>query len=51
MRKERCTRQFALNAEKNAKSHSNQIAADLFTAENAILNEHHQEEDSKLHND
>jgi len=32
---EKCTRQPARIAAKNAKSHSNQIQADQFTAENA----------------
>jgi hypothetical protein len=35
-------------AEKNVKFHSSLIQADLFTAEIAIQNEDHQEEDSKL---
>ena len=34
---EKRTRQSVLNAEKNAKSPSNQTEADQFTAENAIL--------------
>jgi len=31
MRKERCTRQFALSAERNAKYHSSLMVADPFT--------------------
>lgn len=44
MREKRCTRQFALNVEKNAKYHSSQMEADLYTAENVTRREHHQEE-------
>jgi hypothetical protein len=44
MRKERCTRQFALNAEKNAKCHSSPMAADLYTAESATQKDPPQEE-------
>jgi hypothetical protein len=39
MREKRCTRQFALNVERNVKCHSNPMAADPYTAENVILNE------------
>jgi hypothetical protein len=44
MREKRCTRQFALNAERNAKCHSNPMAADPYTAESVTRREHHQEE-------
>jgi hypothetical protein len=37
-----------LIVEKTVKSHSSLTQADLFTAEIAIRNEDHQEEDSKL---
>jgi hypothetical protein len=44
MREKRCTRQFALNVEKNVKYHSSPMAADLYTAESVIRREHPQEE-------
>lgn len=44
---ERCTRQPALTAEKNVMFLSSQTAQGQFTAENATLNEDHQE-DTKL---
>ena len=44
MRERKCTRQFALNAEKNVKCHSSLMAADQYTAENVTLREHPQEE-------
>jgi hypothetical protein len=43
--KERCIRQFALIADKNAMSHSNQTRIDRFTAENAGRREGPKEED------
>jgi hypothetical protein len=39
-----CIRQFALNVEKNANSHSSLTEVDPFTAESAILNEDHRED-------
>ena len=46
---ERCTMQSVLNVDKNVKFHSNLIKADLYTAENVMLNEDPQEEiDIKL---
>jgi hypothetical protein len=46
---EKCTMQSALNVDKNVKFRSNLIPADLYTAENVMLNEDHQEEtDIKL---
>jgi hypothetical protein len=49
MRKERCTRQFALSAERNAEYHSSLMVADPFTAESATQRERPQEEiDSRL---
>ena len=49
MRKERCTRQFALSVERNAKYHSSPMAADPYTAESATQRERPQEEiDSRL---
>jgi hypothetical protein len=47
MATEKCTRQPAPTAEKNVKFLSNQTAHGQFTAENATLNEDHQE-DTKL---
>ena len=44
MKEKRCTRQFALIAERNAKYHSSPMAADLYTAESVTRKEHHQEE-------
>jgi len=44
MKEKRCTRQFALNVEKNVKYHSSPMAADLYTAESVTRREHHQEE-------
>jgi len=44
MREKKCTRQFALNAERNVKCHSSLMAADQYTAENVTLREHPQEE-------
>ncbi len=44
MKEKRCTRQFALNVEKNAKYHSSQMVADQYTAESATQREHHHEE-------
>jgi hypothetical protein len=49
MREKRCTRQFALNAERNAKYHSSPMAADLYTAESVTRREHpHEEIDFRL---
>jgi hypothetical protein len=45
--RKRCIRQFVLNVEKNAKSHSSLTQAGQFTAENAGPRKDHQEEDSK----
>ena len=46
---EKCTMQSVLNAEKNAKYHSNLIQTDLYTAENVTQKEDHREEiDIKL---
>ena len=46
---EKCTMQSALNVDKNVKFHSNLILADLYTAENVMLNEDPREEiDIKL---
>ena len=36
---EKCTMQSALNVDKNVKFRSNLILADLYTAENVMLNE------------
>ena len=36
---EKCTTQSALNVDKNVKFHSNLTKADLYTAENVMLNE------------
>jgi hypothetical protein len=45
----KCTMQYVLNVDKNAKCLSNQIQADLYIAENATLNEDPREEiDTKL---
>ena len=44
MKEKRCTRQFALIAEKNVKSHSSQMVADQFTAESVTRREHPHEE-------
>jgi hypothetical protein len=44
MREKRCTRQFALIAGRNVKSHSSLMAADLYTAESVTPREHPQEE-------
>jgi hypothetical protein len=44
MKEKRCTRQFALNVEKNAKYHSSLMAADLYTAESVTQKEHPHEE-------
>ena len=44
MKEKRCTRQFALNAERNAKYHSSPMAADPYTAESVTRREHRQEE-------
>jgi hypothetical protein len=44
MRKKRCTRQSALNAERNVKYHSSLMAADQYTAESVTRREHPQEE-------
>jgi hypothetical protein len=44
MKKKRCTRQFALNVERNVKYHSSPMAADLYTAESVTRREHPQEE-------
>jgi hypothetical protein len=49
MKRKRCTRQFALNVEKNAKYHSSLMEVDLYTAESVTRREHLQEEvDSRL---
>jgi len=49
MKKKRCTRQFALNVERNVKYHSSPMAADPYTAESVTRREHPQEEiDSRL---
>ena len=49
VRKKKCIRQLALNAEKNAKFHSNLIQAGQFTAENAWLrNDQQGQDDIKL---
>ena len=46
---EKCTLQSAPNVDKNAKFHSNLTEADLYTAENVMLNEDPREEiDIKL---
>ena len=46
---EKCTMQSALNVDKNVKFHSNLTKADLYTAENVMLNEDRREEiDIKL---
>lgn len=45
---EKCTRQFVLNAAKNAKSHSNLTQAGQFTAESAGRRKEDQDEDSRL---
>ena len=46
---EKCTMQSALNVDKNVKFRSNLILADLYTAENVMLNEDPREEiDIKL---
>jgi hypothetical protein len=44
MKEKRCTRQFALIAERNVKYHSSPMAADQYTAESVTRREHHQEE-------
>jgi len=44
MKEKRCTRQFALIAERNAKFPSSPMAADLYTAESVTRREHHHEE-------
>ena len=44
MKEKKGTRQFALNVERNVKSHSSPMAADLYTAESVTLREHPQEE-------
>jgi len=44
MREKRCTRQFALNVERNVKFPSSLMAADLYTAESVTRREHPQEE-------
>jgi predicted adenine nucleotide alpha hydrolase (AANH) superfamily ATPase len=45
--RKRCTRQFALNVERNVKSPSNPTQADLFTAVSAGPRRELQEEDSR----
>jgi hypothetical protein len=40
----KCTRQFALTVERNAKFPSNQTEADQYTAENVTLSEDHRED-------
>ena len=46
---EKCTMQYALNVDKSVKFHSSLIRTDLYTAENATLNEDPREEiDTKL---
>ncbi len=45
--RKKCTRQFALNAERNVKSPSNLTQADLFTVESAGLREEPLEDDSR----
>jgi len=46
--RKRCTRQFALNVERNVKFPSNLTQADPFTAESAGLRNVAQDEDSRL---
>jgi hypothetical protein len=45
--RKKCTRQFALNVERNVKFPSSPTQADLFTAVSAGLRREPQEEDSK----
>ncbi len=44
MKEERCTRQSALNVEKNVKYHSSLMELDQYTAESVIKREHLREE-------
>jgi hypothetical protein len=44
MRIGKCTKQFALNAKRNAKCHSSLMVADLFTVESVTRREHLLEE-------
>jgi len=44
MKEKKCTKQFALNAKRNAKCHSSLMAADLFTVESVTRREHLLEE-------
>lgn len=44
MRKEKCIRQFVLNAKRNAKCHSSLMVADLYIAESVTRREHPPEE-------
>jgi hypothetical protein len=46
--RKKCTRQFALNAVRNAKSHSSLIRVGQFTAENAGQRKDLKEDDIKL---
>jgi len=48
MAQEKCTKQSAPIVEKNVKSLSNQLKADLYTAENVTLNIDQQEDISKM---
>jgi hypothetical protein len=45
---EKCTKQFVLNVEKNAKSHSSLTKIDLYTVENVTVTKDPPEEDIKL---
>jgi len=44
MKEKRCTRQFALTVEKNAKYHSSPMVAGQYTAESVTQREHPHEE-------
>jgi hypothetical protein len=44
MKEKRCTRQFALNVERNVKYRSSPMVADQYTAESVTRREHHHEE-------
>jgi hypothetical protein len=46
--KEKCIRQYAATAERNAKFPSNQMEADRYTVENAIQKEDLLDQDSSL---
>ena len=47
-RNEKCTRSYVRIVVKNVRFLSNLTEADQYTAENAILNEDHKEEDIRL---